>query len=98
MPMRMSAASANALLACPVCGEPLQEVDRAFRCANGHTFDVAREGYVNLLLAQHRRSKDPGYSKQMIASRRAFFEASHYQRLADEIAALIVSYLPDRSD
>jgi 23S rRNA (guanine745-N1)-methyltransferase len=89
---------ANALLACPVCGEPLREAERMFRCSNSHAFDVAREGYVNLLLAQHRRSKDPGYSKQMIASRRAVFEASHYQRLADGIAELIVSYLPDRSE
>jgi 23S rRNA (guanine745-N1)-methyltransferase len=94
----MSAVPAGSLLACPVCDESLQGAERTFRCANGHTFDVARDGYVNLLLAQHRRSKDPGYSKQMIASRRAFFEAAHYRRLADEIAALIVSYLSDRPD
>lgn len=96
--MRTSAVLANALLACPVCGQPLRESDRTFRCPNGHAFDVAREGYVNLLLPQYRHSKDPGYSKQMIASRRAFFEASHYRRLADEIAGLIISYLSDRSD
>jgi 23S rRNA (guanine745-N1)-methyltransferase len=86
------------VFACPVCGAPLSEVDRAFRCTNEHTFDVAREGYVNLLLPQQRRSKDPGYSKQMIASRRAFFESGHYERLADDIAELIVSYASDRSE
>lgn len=96
--MRMSAGMVDVPIACPVCGERLHAAERTFRCSTGHTFDVAREGYVNLLLAQHRRSKDPGYSKQMIVSRRAFFEASHYRRLADEIADLIVSYLPRRSD
>jgi 23S rRNA (guanine745-N1)-methyltransferase len=63
-------------------------------CANGHRFDVAREGYVNLLLAQHRRSKDPGYSKEMIAGRRDFFDAGHYARLADGVAECIRSALP----
>src|SRR6266545_8190332 len=86
------------ILACPVCGEPLERVDRTFRCANGHTFDVAREGYVNLLLAQHRRSKDPGYSKDMIAGRRDFFDAGHYRPLADGIAELIATYLPPVAD
>jgi 23S rRNA (guanine745-N1)-methyltransferase len=64
------------------------------RCAGGHAFDVAREGYVNLLLPQHRRSTEPGYGKEMIAGRRAFFDAGHYEPLADAVADLVVSHLP----
>jgi len=86
--------SAASVFACPVCGEPLERVARTFGCVNAHTFDVAKEGYVNLLLAQHRHSKDPGYSKAMIAGRRDFFDAGHYQPLADGIAGLITDYLP----
>jgi len=86
---------AGPVFACPACGEPLPRVDRTFRCVNGHAFDVAKEGYVNLLLAQHRRSKDPGYSKEMIAGRRQFFEAGHYRPLADGVADVIISSLPD---
>lgn len=82
------------VFACPACGEPLPRAGRSFRCSNGHVFDVAREGYVNLLLAQHRRSKDPGYGKEMIAGRRDFFDAGHYQPLADGVAELIATYLP----
>ncbi|MGH3802658.1 MAG: putative RNA methyltransferase [Pseudonocardiaceae bacterium] len=63
------------VFSCPVCGEPLPRAGRSYRCGNGHTFDIAREGYTNLLLAQYRRSKDPGYSKDMIAGRRDFFDA-----------------------
>jgi 23S rRNA (guanine745-N1)-methyltransferase len=88
-------AAGEAIFACPVCGEPLPGGGRTFRCVNGHTFDVAREGYVNLLLAQHRHSADPGYSKGMIAGRRTFLEAGHYEALADGIAELIISHLPD---
>jgi len=82
------------VFACPVCDAPLNRVESTLRCDNGHPFDVAREGYVNLLLAQHRRSKDPGYSKAMIAGRRDFFEAGYYLPLADGIAELIAAYLP----
>lgn len=81
------------MFSCPVCGEPLPRADRSYRCVNGHPFDIAREGYINLLLPQHRRSKDPGYSKEMIAGRRDFFDAGHYEPLADGIAELVSSYL-----
>lgn len=85
----------DTVFACPVCQDPLPRADGGFRCANGHLFDVAREGYVNLLLAQHRSSKDPGYNKEMIAGRRDFFDAGHYQELADGVAEVVASYLPD---
>mgnify|MGYP001469115220 CR=1 FL=1 len=83
---------------CPVCEEPLPRVERSFQCTNGHGFDVAREGYVNLLLAQHRHSKDPGYNKEMIAGRRDFFDAGHYEQLADGVAQVINSYLPEAGE
>jgi 23S rRNA (guanine745-N1)-methyltransferase len=93
-----AAAAVPAVLACPVCAEPLLPGDHTFRCPNAHGFDVAREGYVNLLLAQHRNSKDPGYSKEMIAGRRDFFEAGHYAPLADDLSELLVGSLPATED
>lgn len=88
------ASGARALVfACPVCGEPLVRDGRIFRCAGGQVFDVAREGYVNLLLSRYRHSKDPGYSKKMIAGRRDFFDSGHYQRLADQISDVVISHL-----
>jgi 23S rRNA (guanine745-N1)-methyltransferase len=89
---------ATAVLACPVCSLPLAPSADGLGCANAHAFDVAREGYVNLLLAQHRRSTDPGYSREMIAGRRALFDAGHYERLADGIADLVLSHLPEAPD
>lgn len=83
----------TSIFACPVCGEALPLAGQSLRCANGHVYDVAREGYVNLLLAQQRRSKEPGYSKEMMDGRRRFFDAGHYEPLADGVADLIASYL-----
>ncbi len=94
----MSNSPSTAVFACPVCWDPLHAGRSAYACVNNHLFDAAREGYVNLLLAQHRRSKDPGYSKEMIAGRRDFFDAGHYEQLADGIAGRVLSYLPDRTD
>jgi 23S rRNA (guanine745-N1)-methyltransferase len=91
----MTITASTPIFACPVCGQPLLCAERSYRCVNGHPFDIAREGYVNLLLAQHRRSKDPGHNKEMIAGRRNFFDAGHYEPLADGVARLIASYLPD---
>ena len=82
------------VLACPVCWQPLVRDGGVVRCGGGHSFDVAREGYVNLLLAHQRHSRDPGYSREMNAGRSEFFGTGHYERLADEIAGLVRSRLP----
>ena len=84
------------VFACPACGEPLVRSGSSSVCPVGHSYDVAREGYVNLLLAQHRHSKDPGYSREMIAGRRDFFDAGHYEPLADDVARLVLDHLPAR--
>ena len=78
--------SAVALLACPVCHLPLARGERAFRCDTGHAFDIARQGYVNLLLANHRRSQDPGDDRAMMVARTAFLAAGHYAPVADALA------------
>jgi 23S rRNA (guanine745-N1)-methyltransferase len=94
----MTTTMTTTVFACPVCAEMLPAGPGGYACVNGHQFDIAREGYVNLLLAQHRRSKDPGYNKEMIAGRREFFDAGHYQRLADEVAKHIRAALPPGRD
>lgn len=91
----MASVQNERLFACPMCGLALVADDREFRCESLHHFDVAKEGYVNLLLAQHRQSKDPGYSKVMIASRRDFFDAGHYEPLANQLGELVAQYLSD---
>ncbi len=81
-------------LICPVCGEPLQAVDKTLRCANNHSFDRARQGYWNLLLAQKKRSKAPGDNAEMVQARQRFLEAGHYAPLSEAIAELLKARLP----
>lgn len=68
---------------CPVCSETLSLKDRTWKCVNGHSFDVAKEGYVNLLPVNKKRSKAPGDSKAMLQSRRTFLNEGYYQPLAE---------------
>ena len=37
---------------CPVCGSALERGEKILTCENGHSFDIAKKGYVNLLLSQ----------------------------------------------
>ena len=56
-------------IACPIDGLPLDTGAAPWRCPQGHSYDMAREGYANLLLVQHKASKDPGDSREMVAAR-----------------------------
>jgi 23S rRNA (guanine745-N1)-methyltransferase len=81
-------------LACPLDGAPLQRSGASWRCADGHCFDIAAQGYVNLLPVQNKRSLDPGDSKDMVAARRRFLEAGHYQPIADAVAQALLQAAP----
>ena len=76
------------MLTCPRCREPLAQVGGAFRCGRGHSHDIAKEGYVNLLLANQKASGSPGDTKGMAASRRAFLDKGYYEPLSDRIVSL----------
>ena len=78
-----------AALICPICRLALEQGDTLWRCERGHSFDRAREGYVNLLPVQHKNSRDPGDEPQMVMARRAFLEAGHYRPLRDAVLALL---------
>lgn len=68
---------------CPVCGEPLGATPGALRCPRGHTFDVARQGYVNLSTG---RSPHPGDTAEMVAARAEFLAAGHYDFISAALA------------
>ena len=74
---------------CPLCGDPLSQRDRALSCPSRHSFDIAREGYVNLLPANRKRSRDPGDNREMIEARRRVHAADVYRPLAERLASLV---------
>ena len=73
-------------LNCPVCLQPLEGDKKHLVCPARHSYDAAKQGYWNLLLANQKRSKDPGDNAEMVQARRQFLALGHYQPLADTIA------------
>lgn len=73
-------------LSCPVCKLPLTGDNKRLECDNRHSYDAAKQGYWNLLLANQKRSKDPGDNAEMVQARRSFLELNYYRQLADTVA------------
>ena len=84
------------LFVCPVCGGALTRSDAAGRysCPKNHSFDIASEGYVNLLAANRRHSSSPGDDRSMAAARRAFLDKGYYSALRDALCEEIPARTP----
>ncbi len=80
------------VLICPVCGAPLITVARTFSCRHGHSFDVAKEGYVNLLTGS-REGDRIGDDKISCRSRRDFLNRGYYAPLRDAL----ISFFENRT-
>lgn len=85
-------------LACPLDGKRLEARENQLVCENGHAFDIARQGYVNLLPVQHKRSKQPGDSKAMVRARTDFLNSGYYAPLATRLAAMVSAYIKDQTE
>ena len=70
-------------LACPHCGGTLSLAPGALTCAAGHSFDIARQGYVNLLPGDARTGTAD--TAEMVAARAGFLAAGHYDPLAEAV-------------
>ncbi len=78
-------------LACPIDAKKLTQTGQQLVCDNGHSFDIARQGYVNLLPVQHKRSKQPGDSKAMVTARTHFLNSGAYQPVATKLNELVLA-------
>ncbi len=72
-------------LICPLCGNQLNRAERAMVCRNRHSFDIARQGYVNLLTVQQKHSLNPGDTREQVLSRREFLEAGFYAPIVEAL-------------
>ncbi|BET63074.1 23S rRNA (guanine(745)-N(1))-methyltransferase [Yersinia pseudotuberculosis] len=79
---------------CPLCHQALQLSQQQWCCSNNHQFDCAKEGYVNLMPVQHKGSKQPGDSPEMMQARRAFLDAGYYQPLQQRVSEILDEALP----
>jgi 23S rRNA (guanine745-N1)-methyltransferase len=85
------------MLLCPVrdCHKPLLREAKRFVCGLGHSFDIARSGYLNLLQPQERRSKLPGDTAAAVAARRRLHDRGITAPLLAGIADLLASKQDD---
>ena len=79
-------------LLCPICGCTLFQEGHSFRCEKGHSFDIARQGYVNLLPVQQKHSLHPGDTREQVLARRSFLEAGFYSPIARALVETACRY------
>lgn len=71
---------------CPLCHSDFSIEEKSWRCTNNHCFDIAKQGYVNLLPVHQKNSLSPGDNKEMLDNRRRFLNQGFYQPLAEALA------------
>ncbi len=87
--MRMRPGTLKTLI-CPHCAadfNPQDQSSAALCSANGHAFDVAKQGYVNFLTG-HGTNFTPD-SGEMVAARQDFLDAGHYAPLMDAMSQTV---------
>lgn len=79
---------------CPVCGEALAQEPGRWYCGRGHSFDVARQGYVNLLPVSQKHSRQPGDTREQVAARKAFLDGGTYAPVAEALTRFAAAERP----
>lgn len=80
---------------CPVCSGVLETEQAPWCCAAGHSFDMARQGYVNLLTVTQKHSKNPGDTLDQVSARKEFLDAGYYEPIAQTLCRLVSSAKPE---
>ena len=81
-------------LLCPVCRSKLENAERLWRCEKNHSFDIARQGYVNLLTVDKKHARHPGDTKEQVAARKDFLDGGFYSPIAETVKELIAPLSP----
>lgn len=81
------------MLVCPKCRKILNKYHMTYRCENGHHFDIAKRGYVHLLLGNRKQTGD---NKDMVKARSHFLHNNFYQPLAHQVMMILASLQPKK--
>jgi 23S rRNA (guanine745-N1)-methyltransferase len=81
---------------CPVCGGTLQREGKTMQCGTGHSYDLSKYGYVNLLRSTKSSAKRHGDDKMMVRARRDFLDRGYYNILRDELTDTVLKYSKGR--
>lgn len=80
---------------CPVCGDALRRENKSLLCIKGHTFDIARAGYVNLLPPGKEKNARTGDEKTMVRARVDFLSKNYYAPISDAVAEMMRENVSD---
>jgi len=80
------------ILICPICRKLLHKIGNSLKCENGHSYDVARSGYVNLLPPGKKSNAQTGDPEEMVIARRDFLARGFYDEYVRRCAALSRKY------
>jgi len=78
---------------CPVCGDLLCADGRTLRCSKGHSYDMAKSGYVNLLMSNAQSAKRHGDDALMIKARGRFLGKNYYLPLREKMCEMLMPYV-----
>ena len=81
-----------AYLRCPTCAQPLHRCDRRIVCPAGHSFDLARQGYLNLTVGGARHGSAD--TSAMVRAREHFLSRGHFRPIAEQVAMIAARYDP----
>ncbi len=84
------------VLKCPVCNLELNKNVNTYSCYNHHSYDIAKKGYTNLLLANQGHASNSGDDKEMVEARVRFLQTDHYQILRNELVNQFNKYIQDQ--
>lgn len=79
----------NNVLICPICKDELTRNSNFVSCKLGHSFDISKEGYINLLLVNHKKTHDPGDNKEAVIARQNFLNNGFFIPLSNEISKIV---------
>ena len=77
------------LLRCPLCGGAFSRKENSYICEKRHTYDIARQSYVNFVPGQ----KEMFYKKELFESRAKVFEAGVYAPVVERLSEAIDRYV-----
>lgn len=83
------------VLACPKCHQPLKRIQKSYQCDKRHNYDIAKQGYINLLLNPDKATNNPGDSKESLQARKAYLNGGYYDGILNEVVKMIRKYKKD---
>ncbi|MGN1181825.1 MAG: methyltransferase domain-containing protein, partial [Faecalibacillus sp.] len=79
-------------LACPKCHLPLILENKTYKCQKNHCYDLAKRGYINLLLNPDKATNNPGDSKESLIARKAYLNKGYYDVILNQVIHMIEKY------